>query len=91
MPKYDSGKSEPTTCADCGGVLEEGFIPDRSRGIEVAETLWQEGQPQVSGWTGVRLKKSPFYYVRAFRCSDCGLLRMYAHKKLWNPVAVEAE
>jgi hypothetical protein len=66
-----------TTCADCGGVLEEGFVCDESYST-VKPSEWVEGLPEPSVWTGVRLRGKTRLPMRAFRCIDCGLVRLYA-------------
>jgi hypothetical protein len=63
-------------CPDCKVAMKEGWIPDAAFGGSL-ETYWQEGlskKPKVLG-------KMP---IQAFRCSECGLVRIYAFPRKWN-------
>lgn len=64
-------------CPKCGGRLEEGYVPDRTRhGIKQA--TWIEGKPERSFWTGLRVHGRVQYPILTYRCSRCGLLESYA-------------
>ena len=73
-------------CADCGGVMELGFIPQWMTHPEPLETLWYPGRPQFTMSTFLRKPPSPRKYVSAWRCEDCGVLKFYALPKKWRPV-----
>lgn len=64
-------------CPKCRGVMEEGFIKDESYGMSYA-SLWVEGAPETSFWTGTKTKGKEQLVVRTFRCTNCGYLESYA-------------
>ena len=73
--------SVPTKCPECGGKLEEGFIPDATYG-QYLQTHWHSGPPEKAMFFGLNLgakvSKSRMHPIKTFRCSGCGLLRSYA-------------
>lgn len=82
MTSRDESNETARVCADCGGVLEEGFVPDFQLGGATAP-VWISGKPRGSVWTGVKVSSYPRLEVRAWRCADCGVLKLYAHRKQW--------
>ncbi len=64
-------------CTKCGGRVEEGFMLDAMHGGYKAEE-WVEGAPERSFWTGVKVSDRSRYKLRAFRCTKCGHLELYA-------------
>ena len=72
-------------CSDCGGELELGFIPDVTYG-NVWQSCWHRGdanekktflQKLVSGG-GVNYDEREMIAITVYRCSSCGLLKLYA-------------
>ena len=63
--------------------MEPGFIPDHSHPNwdHAREAVWVAGKPQM-GWFSLKLpdEKIP---VRAYRCSQCGSLELFA-KEEWQ-------
>ena len=64
-------------CPKCRNMMEEGFIADNTYG-GVATTMWVEGDPEESFWTGIKTKGKRQVEVHTFRCSNCGFLESYA-------------
>ena len=64
-------------CPKCESQMEEGFILDNSYGARL-QSEWVEGEPEVSRWTGVRLKGHEHVPVVTLRCVRCGYLESYA-------------
>lgn len=64
-------------CPKCSGQMEEGFVLDRTYGANL-QTLWVEGPPTTSFWTGVKMKGREQLPVTTFRCSKCGYLESFA-------------
>jgi len=73
--------SQPHKCPDCGGVMEEGFIPDSTYGA-VLQTHWHRGTAEKTSFlgidTGAKIDRSKMLPICSCRCSDCGLLRFFA-------------
>ena len=69
-------KEMKTTCTECGGALEAGSLVDFRRGVAAASE-WVPGDVEASTWTGA-IKNAERYVVSAFRCADCGILKLYA-------------
>ena len=57
--------------------MEEGFILDHSHGARM-QSLWAEGKPQRSIWTGIKIAKDSQHPVSTYRCEKCGYLESYA-------------
>jgi hypothetical protein len=66
------------TCPDCEVAMKEGWIPDANY-LFTVQPNWREGTPRGKGGR----RQVP---VQAFRCPDCGYLRLYAFPKKWNKV-----
>ncbi len=62
-----------TKCSECGGLLEQGFVPDSTYG----GALNPKWVTKVKGW-GVFTKFENYKYVTTYRCTSCGLLKSYA-------------
>ena len=66
-----------TTCAKCGGRMEEGFVgTTTSHGNGVSQ--WLPGKPQKSIWTGIKMPKAQRRAIEIWRCGRCGYLEGYA-------------
>ena len=71
-------------CPDCGLRMEQGFIPDFGHG-SIRQLLWHAGTPEAQKFLGmtvggeaVRFDRSEAVQVFVLRCSECGLLKLYA-------------
>jgi hypothetical protein len=83
-------KQKEHKCSECGGLMEEGFIIDRSRaGIMVSR--WLQGTPERYGnsllGAGIASpkKNAECRYVQSFRCHLCGFLKQYALERAEPP------
>ena len=56
--------------------MDEGFILDNSYGARL-QSEWVRGIPDLSRWTGVKLKGKEHLPVTTFRCQACGYLESY--------------
>jgi hypothetical protein len=56
---------------DTGYLLDEGY---GKRG----PIKWIEKAPEVSMWTGLKLRGRRNIYVTTYRCGQCGYLESYA-------------
>jgi hypothetical protein len=82
----DDDEEEPTpkpaidrrTCARCHGPMETGFVADFQTGAgAMTPSQWIAGTPEPSFWTGTWTGDRRFP-IRAFRCTQCGLLEFWA-------------
>ena len=69
-------------CPDCDVAMERGFIPDFAFN-DVIQMLWHSGEAEPNTVLGIRtgsvkLDKSEFLPITAYRCPKCGLVRAYA-------------
>ena len=68
-------------CSACGVRLEEGFIADRGQGDRVRPATWVEGEPEVSFWSGAKVKGKKRFEVTALRCPRCGRIELCAESE----------
>ena len=76
---------EPTTlCPDCNGELELGFVPDVTM-FKALQLSWHRGTPDDKTFLeflkygpSVKYDRSQLLPIRAYRCQNCGLLRLFA-------------
>jgi hypothetical protein len=66
-----------TTCPECGGAMEPGFVADLS-GDTVMPSEWIGGTPERSWFTGTRLRGKARAPLTALRCDACGFVKLYA-------------
>ncbi len=67
------------TCPKCQHSMEPGFVLDTAYGDSYfASPEWADGTPDVSFWTGVRMKGRERHPITTYRCSGCGYLEAYA-------------
>jgi hypothetical protein len=64
-------------CAKCGRAMEAGFVLDHTHGA-VMQSVWIDGAPERSFWTGVKTKGRRRLPVTTYRCPKCGYLESYA-------------
>ena len=69
---------EGRKCPKCGGLMEVGFLRDRSHGGASRPAEWSEGVPETNWFGQVKLGDRIRYQVEAFRCEKCGFLEQYA-------------
>jgi hypothetical protein len=71
-------------CPDCGGRMEEGFLPDVTHG-QVLQGHWHPGKAEKAKFFGIpvgtKIARDRMLPVATFRCASCGLLRSYAPQK----------
>ncbi len=67
-----------TECSACGVRMEEGFIADRGHGERVKPDTWVEGKPEISRWSGAKVKGKKRVEVTALRGPRCGRVELYA-------------
>lgn len=75
-------------CRDCGGNLEAGFIPDAVYSHTSFELAgWYSGTPSWGWLSGFKVDRAKMHTLSAYRCKQCGLLKIYAlppEKKSWE-------
>lgn len=65
-------------CPECGGEMEQGFIPDVAEG-KTLQQQWVRGEPRRKWWVlGIYIKAGEAQRVETYRCKNCGLLKSYA-------------
>ena len=57
--------------------MEEGFVLDQARAGSLP-SLWVEGSPERSWWTGTKTLGKAVRVTTTFRCTACGFLESYA-------------
>ncbi len=67
-------------CPDCSTEMTPGFMPDDLNMFGSNQSAWVEGQPVESLTRGVKLSGMLSFPITAFRCGQCGLLRLYAFR-----------
>ena len=65
-------------CPKCSGKMQPGFIVDRFDNAHRVVSMWVEGAPQKTFWTGLSLKGRKTIDVQTLRCDGCGFLESYA-------------
>jgi len=74
--------STAKNCPDCEAEMEAGFVPDFTISSAI-QMLWHPGKAEAKTVLGKRsgslkLDESKFIPTTAYRCSKCGLVRLYA-------------
>ena len=69
-------------CHECHAEMEMGFVPDFAYAA-IAQMVWHRGDPEPSRILGVKtgsvkVDQQEFVPITAYRCTGCGLLRLYA-------------
>jgi hypothetical protein len=65
-------------CTECGGRMVAGQMVDQ-RYYNAGSGEWVAGVVEVGKWTG-EVKNAERYTVAAYRCDDCGFLKLYARE-----------
>ncbi|MEJ2239276.1 MAG: PF20097 family protein [Gemmatimonadales bacterium] len=68
-------------CVACGVRMEQGFIADRGQGDRIKPDTWVEGKPDVSFWSGAKIKGKERFEITALRCPRCGRIELYEMKE----------
>ena len=63
-------------CGECGGEMQEGYILDSIFGGAMP-TIWIEGIPEKTVWAGLKISGKAKYLIIAYRCKNCGFLKLY--------------
>ena len=63
-------------CTECGGRMTIGSMVDYRRNV-AATGEWVPGEVVASAWTGA-IKNPERFAMTAYRCEDCGFLKVYA-------------
>jgi hypothetical protein len=71
-------KMPPTACTDCGGAMERGYVLDHAHHDRSMRARWVEGEPDIGMLGGLRTTSRRQIAIRAYRCTECGLLKQYA-------------
>ena len=70
-------------CPDCAEPMVEGFVPDSTYGA-ILQTHWYEGTPEETTFlglpTGLAVDRKNMVAIQAWRCAECGLVRLYADR-----------
>ena len=74
--------SETKKCPDCDSKMEIGFLPDSQNTVHFS-TMWHPGEAvlgTVLGMKtgGVKIDRYQQLQTVAYRCPQCGLVRIYA-------------
>ncbi len=74
------------TCPDCGGEMEEGFVPEFMYPGTV-QSQWHRGSPRHETFFGldvgsqkVSLDPKQMLPITTYRCCGCAVLKFYAAK-----------
>jgi hypothetical protein len=67
-------------CPKCGGVMDEGYIPDRGYGA-FHQPFWVPGKV-IRSFLGVRVPGTSTYPTRQYRCTRCGFVETYAPEEV---------
>src|SRR5215475_3283817 len=67
-------------CPECGGEMEEGYVPDHTF-VHFTRERWFSGKPSqgMYGLKNIRWRQG--IAVSTFRCAKCGYLKSYAKKE----------
>jgi uncharacterized Zn finger protein len=70
-------------CTDCNGTeMVAGIVIDKT-GSHATPSNWLPGDSlNVSFWTG-QFKAGDPIKVTAYRCPECGLVKLYARDRAW--------
>lgn len=71
-------------CPKCKSSMHEGFVIDRGDYHIKMESVWVEGKPEASFWSGLKTKDRAMFTVRAYRCPNCDYLEFYTAEKTSN-------
>jgi predicted RNA-binding Zn-ribbon protein involved in translation (DUF1610 family) len=70
-PSLERLMPDPSKCPKCGGIMQTGYISDKSNGVTLHST-WIDGAK-------VGFFKTPKEIaIVAYRCGSCGFLENYA-------------
>ncbi|MGI8507717.1 MAG: hypothetical protein ACR2MQ_00150 [Gemmatimonadaceae bacterium] len=76
-------EQDSKVCAECDSPMEAGTVADyRRNGVQPSE--WVAGRAHSGLWTG-KLENAKRYEIAAYRCTGCGLLKLYAAHEATSP------
>lgn len=64
-------------CIKCGNKMILGFLVDHKLG-GIMQSMWVEGEPEESLWSGTTTGDKPKYKVVTYCCENCRYLESYA-------------
>ena len=67
-------------CSECGGEMQEGYIPDFTRGT-ARQSFWVEGAFEKDFWGFPKYKGKKTHRITAYRCENCGFIKLFAKGK----------
>lgn len=70
------------SCPKCNGEMAEGFVLDRGDYNIKMPSVWVEGNPETSFWSGLKTSDREAFRVQAFRCSSCNYLEFYTAEEV---------
>lgn len=73
-------KGRPPDCPECKRRMEPGYVLDYTYG-GVGRTTWVAGTPEISRWTGLKLRGKAKIPITTFRCPHCGRLVAFAREE----------
>ncbi|MEO9591777.1 PF20097 family protein [Rhodopirellula bahusiensis] len=75
-------------CPDCDAPMETGFLPEATD-VDSTLTYWHRDEPEDATFLGMKVSrnaikhdKEKMFAITAYRCTDCGLLKLYANPKV---------
>ena len=68
------------SCSDCKARMNAGFTIS-SHGNQFRPQYWVEGSPEMSVFGTPKTKKKMMFDVVAYRCPDCGAIKLVASKE----------
>ena len=69
-------------CPKCENEMTEGFVLDRGDYGSKQQSLWIEGKPESSIWTGLKTSDRDVFKVQTFRCPTCNYLEFYTTEQV---------
>ncbi len=60
--------------------MELGFLLEKGESNAPSQSVWVEGVPERSRWTGLKLKGKRALRAVTYRCTHCGWLDFYARE-----------
>jgi hypothetical protein len=80
-------------CTECRVPMQIGYVPDRGDSGIVTQLAWHSSPPEATRFLGLKTgsirptDRSDPIPVWAFRCPNCGLLRLHAIPPSDTPAA----
>lgn len=72
------------TCPKCESEMTEGYVLDRGLEKLKLTSVWVEGEPEGSFWSGgLKTSNREVFRIQAFRCSKCYYLEFYTAEQVY--------